>query len=197
VKLSLVVSLRSRVSAVKIAALFSLALLLTPAFGGVSAGESFKVTTVFLVRHAEKDTAPRENPPLTEQGKRRSEALARALKEANIKAIYTSQFLRTQQTAEPLGRLLGVTPASIELKMDSRNQGQVSEQSLKEIVDKIHARAGESALVVGHSNTIPEVIRMLGANETPAIDEKQFDDLFVVTVYEKGKAKAARLKYGD
>lgn len=196
-KFALAVSLRSRMSAAKIVALFSLALLLAPAFGsGASAGESFKVTTVFLVRHAEKDTTPPENPPLTEQGKKRSEALAQALKEANIKAIYTSQFLRTQQTAEPLGKLLGVTPASIQLRMDSKNPRQVSEESLREIVDKIHARSGEAALVVGHSNTIPEVIRLLGANEAPAIDEKQFDDLFVVTVYEKGRAKVAHLKYG-
>lgn len=194
-KFALAAALRSRISAVKIVAFFSLALLLTPAFGSGAAEKSFEVTTVFLVRHAEKDTAPPENPPLTEQGKKRSEALARALREANIKAIYTSQFLRTQQTAEPLGRVLGITPASIELKMDSKNPRQISEQSYREIVDKIHARPGEAALVVGHSNTIPEVIRMLGANETPAIDEKHFDDLFVVTVYEKAKAKVARLKY--
>jgi len=174
---------------------------LIPAFGPgqgrrAPAAASFKPTTVFLVRHADKDTTPPDNPPLNELGRKRSQVLARTLKEAGIKAIYTSQFLRTQQTAEPLATLLGVTPASIPLRMDVRDPRRVSDQSIRDIVDKIHAHAGDAALVVGHSNTVPEVIRMLGGNVVPTIDERQFDDLFVVTVYEKGKAKVARLKYG-
>ena len=50
--------------------------------------------------------------------------------------------------------------------------------------------------MVGHSNSIPDVIRMLGGDTSPPIDEKKHDDLFVVTVYAKGKAKVAHLKYG-
>jgi hypothetical protein len=49
---------------------------------------------------------------------------------------------------------------------------------------------------VGHSNSIPDVIKMLGGDVTPVIDEKKFDDLFIVTVYAKGKAKVTHLKYG-
>jgi len=188
---------RPRVVALNAMALLFLALVMPPALGLAQASkESFKVTTVFLVRHAEKESAPPDNPPLTEMGRKRSQALARTLKEAGIKAIYTSQFLRTQQTAEPVGALLAVTPASIPLKMDSRDPRRVSEQSIKEIVDKIHAQAGGAALVVGHSNTVPEVIRMLGVSDVPTIDDKQFDDLFVVTIYEKGRAQVTRLKYG-
>jgi broad specificity phosphatase PhoE len=186
---------------VRAGALLTLALLLIPAFGAVrvkraSAGAAFKPTTVFLVRHAEKDTTPPDDPPLNELGRKRSQVLALTLKEAGVKAIYTSQFLRTRQTAAPVATLLGLTPASIPVRMDVRDPRRVSDQSIREIVDKIHAHAGEAALVVGHSNTVPEVIRMLGGNIVPVIDERQFDDLFVVTVYEKGKAKVARLKYG-
>ena len=56
--------------------------------------------------------------------------------------------------------------------------------------------AGESVLVIGHSNSIPDVIKMLGGDVVPAIDERKFDDLFIVTVYAKGKAKVVQLKYG-
>ncbi|HYP27282.1 MAG TPA: phosphoglycerate mutase family protein [Blastocatellia bacterium] len=194
-------SQRPRVSVVRVMLLRSLLLLSIPALGviqagGASAGEDFKVTTVFLVRHAEKDTVPPGNPPLSEAGRRRAEALARTLKDSGVKAIFTSHLLRTQQTAEPIGKLLKLTPAPIQLRVDPQEPKRVSNDSIREIVDKVHAHAGGAVLVVGHSDTVPEVIRMLGGDEVPSIDERQFDDLFVVTVYEKGKARVARLKYG-
>jgi 2,3-bisphosphoglycerate-dependent phosphoglycerate mutase len=159
--------------------------------------EGFKATTVFLIRHAEKADAPREDPPLSESGKLRSQELARMLGGSGIKAIYTSQFQRTKQTAEPLAKLLGLTSAPIALKMSTSNPRQVSEQSIAEITNKILEHAGDAALVIGHSNTIPEVIKMLGGDVVPVIDEKKFDDLFVVTIYGKGKAKVVQMKYGN
>ena len=160
-----------------------------------SYAEDFKVTTVFLIRHAEKADAPREDPPLNELGKTRALLLARMLGGSGIKAVYTSQFLRAQQTGEPLAKQLGLTAASIPLKMKPSNPREVSEQSIAEITNKIYERAGDTALVIGHSNTVPEVIRMLGGDVVPVIDEKKFDDLFIVTVYAKGKAKVVQLKY--
>lgn len=155
------------------------------------------VTTVFLVRHAERAEEPRQDPPLTEQGVARSQALARLLSTAGIKAIFTSQATRTKLTAEPLASKLGITPTALMLKTNPSNPRQISEESTKETVDKILTHAGGSVLVVGHSNSIPDVIKMLGGDVTPTIDEKKFDDLFVVTVYAKGKAKVAHLKYGN
>lgn len=57
-------------------------------------------------------------------------------------------------------------------------------------------RPGENVLVIGHSNSIPDVIKMLGGDVVPTIDERKFDDLFIVTVYAKGKAKVTHMKYG-
>jgi broad specificity phosphatase PhoE len=160
-----------------------------------SVQDGVKVTTVFLVRHAEKADAPRENPPLSDAGKLRSRALARLLKESGIKAIYTSQFLRTMQTAEPLAEQLGIKATALSISISQSNPREVSEQSVREIVNKIQERAGEAALVVGHSNSIPAVIRMLGGDAVPTIDEQKFDDLFIVTIYGKEKAKVVHLKY--
>jgi phosphohistidine phosphatase SixA len=169
-------------------------LLLLSSF--VFAQTSEPVTTVFLVRHAERAEEPRQDPPLTEQGVARSQALARLLSAAGIKAIVTSQFARTKLTAEPLANKLSITPTALSLKINPTNPRQIAEESTKETVDKILSHAGGSVLVVGHSNSIPDVIKMLGGDVAPAIDEKKFDDLFVVTVYGKGKAKVAHLKYG-
>ena len=154
------------------------------------------VTTVYLVRHAEKDTTPPDDPPLTEAGKARAQELARVLGQSNIKAVISSQYARTRQTAEPLAKRLGVEVAALPLRMDMARPREISPASIKEIVDKIQAQAGGAVLVVGHSNTVPEVIKALGGDSVPVIDEKEFDDLFVVTVYTRGRAKVARLKYG-
>ncbi len=154
-------------------------------------------TTVFLVRHAERAEEPRQDPPLTEKGTARAQSLARLLSTAGIKAIFTSQFTRTKLTAEPLAKQLGITPTVQTLKTNPSNPRQIAEESTKETVDNIMSQAGGSVLVVGHSNSIPDVIKMLGADGTPTIDEKKFDDLFIVTVFAKGKAKVTHLKYGS
>lgn len=161
-----------------------------------SAQNDFQPKTVFLIRHAEREDEPRQDPPLKKEGVARSQELARLLTNAGIKAIYTSQFARTKQTAEPLATKLGLTAASISLRSNPANPRQIAEESTTEVVNKIMERAGENVLVVGHSNSIPDVIKMLGGDVVPTIDERKFDDLFIVTVYAKGKAKVTHMKYG-
>ena len=165
-----------------------------PAAGAVPQ-EDFKAITVFLVRHAERAAAPREDPPLTEAGTARAQLLARILGKSGIKTIVTSQYLRTRATAEPLAKQLGITSVAISLKTSAANPRQVTAESIQEIVDKILQKPGENALVIGHSNSVPDVIKALGGDVVPTIDEKEFDDLFVVTVYAKGKARVNHLKY--
>jgi broad specificity phosphatase PhoE len=177
--------------------LLLIALLLLSQLAVAQSDTVFVIRTVFLVRHAERADEPRQDPPLTEKGVARSAALARLLSTADIKAIYTSQFARTKLTAEPLAKQLGITPTAISLKSNPSNPRAIAEESTKETVDKILSNvAGGSVLVVGHSNSIPDVIKMLGSDVVPTIDEKKFDDLFLVTVYANGRAKVTHLKYG-
>jgi len=161
-----------------------------------SAQDNFQPKTVFLIRHAEREDEPRQDPPLKKEGVARAQELARLLANAGIKAIYTSQFARTKQTAEPLATKLGLTLGSISLKSNPANPRQIAEESTSEVVNKIMERTGENVLVVGHSNSIPDVIKMLGGDVVPTIDERKFDDLFIVTVYARGKAKVTHMKYG-
>ena len=164
-----------------------------PAQGDAAGG---KVTTVFLVRHAERAQEPAQDPPLTEAGRARAEALARLLSGAGVKAVYTSQFARTKQTAEPLAKLLGVPVNAVALSVKTDKPREVSEQSIRELKGKVEGHAGEAVLVVGHTNSVPDLIRELGGDVVPKMDESKFDDLFVVTVYAAGRAKVVQLKYG-
>jgi broad specificity phosphatase PhoE len=155
----------------------------------------FKVTTVFLVRHAEKQTTPPGDPPLTNNGKARARSLARILSKAGIRAIFTSQFQRTRETARPLAEAMGAVPTVVPIQPDPSDPNKVAEQSIKDVIDRIHQHSGEPVLIVGHTNTIPPVIGMLGGDLIPDIPETEFDNLFLVTVYEKDKAKVVQLKY--
>lgn len=156
-----------------------------------------KVMTVFLVRHAEKAAAPAQDPPLNEAGRMRAETLARMLEKSGVKAIYTSQYLRTKETGETVAKRLGVTVSSVSLSSKPDKPREVSDESIRALTDKVLTHAGEAVLVVGHSNSVPEVIRMLGGDVVPKIEESVFDDLFVVTVYAGGRAKVVQLKYGS
>lgn len=162
----------------------------------IVAQDEFKPITVFLIRHAEREDEPKQDPPLSKIGISRSEALARLLSTAGIKAIFTSQYTRTKQTAEPLATKLGLTVTPFTLKTNPANPRQITEESTAEVTNKILEHAGQSVLVIGHSNSIPDVIKMLGGDVIPTIDEKKFDDLFIVNVYARGKAKVVQLKYG-
>ena len=162
-----------------------------------SAQDDFKPQTVFLVRHAEREAEPRADPPLKKEGAARAVELARILGDAGVKTIITSQFVRTKSTAEPLATKSGVTATVISLKLNPSNPRQIAEESTREVVSKILEKPGENVLVVGHSNSIPDVIKMLGGDVVPTIDEQKFNNLFVVTIYAKGKAKVAHLKYGS
>ncbi len=131
--------------------------------------------TIFLVRHAERaDTQPgvsptmAADPDLSEAGRARAASLAAALKDAKITAIFATEFKRTQQTAAPLAKALGLTVKIV----TSKGPGP--------LVKQLKASKG-NVLVVGHSNTVPEVIEGLGVATPVTIGDTEFDNLFLVT----------------
>lgn len=170
-------------------------LLAVPGSANRISEEPFKVTTVFLVRHAEKAATPPGDPSLTASGKTRARNLARILEKAGIKAIFTSQFQRTRATAQPLATTLGITSTVVQIQTDPSDPNKVSDQSIKDLVGRINQHSGESVLVVGHTNTIPELIGKLNGDLMPVILETEFDNLFIVTVYQKDKSRVVQLKY--
>jgi hypothetical protein len=63
--------------------------------------------------------------------------------------------------------------------------------------DILSNHSGQTVLVIGHSNTVPDTINRLGAGSVPVIDDGEFDNLFVVKVFSQGRASVTRLKYGN
>jgi broad specificity phosphatase PhoE len=90
------------------------------------------------------------------------------LRDAGIRAVFVTEYKRTQETAAPLAKALGITPSVI----TSKDQ--------EGLIARIKASAG-NVLVVGHSNSVPEVIKRLGVATTVTIADDEFDHLFVVT----------------
>ncbi len=144
-------------------------------------------TKIYLVRHAEKDTG--NNPQLTAAGRKRAGDLLHILQNKNVQRIYATQFKRTQQTGDSLRIQLHID--TLLYKADTTGES---------IYNKIIAAGdgGKTILIIGHSNTVPKIIRRLGAADFPAKDipDNEFDNLYLLT-YKKGKVKVEIKKYGD
>lgn len=124
-------------------------------------------STIFVVRHAEKAETHEQDPKLSAPGRDRAEALARILKDAQISAIYVTEFKRTKETAAPLAKVLGLTPTAIPAN------------DLPSLLAKIRSATG-NVLVVGHGNTIPDLLKALGIPEPITIDDSDYSNLFLV-----------------
>ena len=144
------------------------------------------VTTVILVRHAEKKIEPENpDPDLAPEGVERAREIARVFGDAGVNAIYATQYKRTQQTVKPLSDRTGV-PVSL------LNSNQV-----EELISRIQtAHRGQTVFIAGHNNTVPALVSTLSGESHSVIPESEYDNLFVVTIYRFGKAKVLRLKYG-
>src|SRR6266851_5458215 len=145
------------------------------------------VTTVILIRHAEKVIDPNNpDPDLSPAGQARAQELVRMFADAGINAIYATQYKRTQQTVKPLADKLGL-PVN-----------QVNAKNTADLLAQIRSRnSGQVVFVAGHNNSVPEIIAALGGPQFPTIPETEFDNLYIVTVYRTGKARVLKLKYGS
>ena len=142
-------------------------------------------TRLILVRHAEKALNQSKNPALSEKGKLRAEALKGLLEIFDIKAVYTSKYLRTKQTAKPLA-----DEANLEINSDI---GASDYDSLKDHIQSFYKK--ENILVVGHGNTVPAFINFLHEEEKyTSLDEDEFNKIFFVEIYED-KVESYKLSF--
>lgn len=147
--------------------------ILTLALLLASAAAAAAQSTVFVVRHAERadggatNTMMGNDPDLSDAGRARAQALAGVLRDAGITAIFTTEFKRTQQTAAPLAKALGISATT------------VSSKDMASLVEKIKGASG-NVLVVGHSNTVPDVVKALGVPTPVTVADADYDNLFVV-----------------
>jgi len=146
-------------------------------------------TVVLLVRHAEKAAQPAQDPPLTEAGAARARALVTVARDAGVKAVISTQYLRTRNTAEPTAAALSLTP-------EIGSAGPMP-QPAKAVADQVMKHAGGTVLVVGHSNTIPAIVGALGAPQPRDLCDSEYDQLFVVVIGDAGPPRLIRSRYGE
>lgn len=143
---------------------------------------------VILVRHAEKAALPLSDPGLSDAGRARARALADALADAGIGAIFTTQLRRTRETAAVLAERSGVTPIAIE------SGPGASEAHVAAVVAAVRDQRGR-VLVVGHSNSVSRIATALGAGSLPDLCDSSYGHALVLVPGRHGPA-LLRLRYG-
>ncbi|MBN8880244.1 MAG: histidine phosphatase family protein [Sphingobacteriales bacterium] len=144
----------------------------------------------YIVRHAEKAaTAPgtamtSSDPPLTDAGKKRAEDLKEVLKTKKIGYIFSTNTVRTRETAEPTRAYFGLTTETYAPMPDEA------------FISRLKALK-KNALIVGHSNTVDDIVNKLsGNNYLTDLPETEYNHLFIVS--KKGrKWKFESLYYGQ
>ncbi len=140
--------------------------------------------TVFVVRHAEKGPG-NPDPSLTEAGNVRARALAHTLRDQKISAIFSSEFKRTQETAAPLARELGIATTVL---------GAAKADDLIAALKALPP--GGKALVVSHSNVVPMIVEKLSGQSVGELTDADYDRLYVVTIKPNAAATVLYLHYG-
>jgi broad specificity phosphatase PhoE len=162
--------------------------------GGAVVRYGLTTTTAFIVRHAER-AAGEEDPPLSPDGRLRADALAHVLESANVAVAYCTQYQRTRETVKPLAQQANIPIREI-------NADQVAML----VHDVLINHAGQTVVIAGHSDTVPQIVNELGGGSMPPISGNEYDNLYVVIVHEVSilrilglplrKVDTLRLKYG-
>ncbi len=133
-------------------------------------------TTVFLIRHTEKDLSTKVDPELTEAGRMRAQQLADMLQHAPLVAVYSTDTKRTVQTAMPLAN-------NAALEIQKYAVGDLQKLDWQQLYP------GQAVAVIGHSNTIPRLANALIKDQQfEDLDESDYDSVFILTIGEQRTA---------
>jgi 2,3-bisphosphoglycerate-dependent phosphoglycerate mutase len=169
-----------------IAALLGLSFMIFAAWVWATAGS----TTVIVIRHAEKDlSVSATDPPLNREGEARAALLAAMFGDAkhvgHVDAIYVSPALRNRRTAAPLAERLGIAP----VVAPADDPSGLARRAVRE-------HAGGRVLIIGHSDTVPQIVAALSGNsDIPEVGDQEYGTMYIVTVPRIGHANVLRLKY--
>jgi len=164
-----------------------LAIVALLAFSSIGSAQP---STVIVVRHAERATAPANDPVLTAAGVVRAEALRSVLADAGVSAIITTHLQRTQLTAKPLADSLGLAPTIV-------RAGSPLQAHLDSVTAAVRRQPnGSVVLVVGHSNTVPGIIATLGGPRMADLCDSQYASLFVLNMSGTGSPRLIRATFG-
>ena len=151
--------------------------------GKINLAEKENTSVYYFIRHAEKDRSDstNKNPSLTIQGLERANKWALFFKDKNIAAVYSTNYKRTQQTALPIAKEQNL---------------EIISYTAKELISEkfIANNKGKNIVIVGHSNTTPELVNsLLGEKKYEDIADSENNNVFIVTL-NKNKTTAKRKK---
>lgn len=151
--------------------------------GKINLAEKENTSVYYFIRHAEKDRSDstNKNPSLTLQGLERANKWALFFKDKNIAAVYSTNYKRTQQTALPIAKEQNL---------------EIISYTAKELISEkfIANNKGKNIVIVGHSNTTPELVNsLLGEKKYEDIADRENNNIFIVTL-NKNKTTAKRVK---
>jgi len=152
----------------------------SPSSPVAAAGASYVV-----VRHAEKGTDDPKDPALTEAGRRRADALALQFDGTLLTAAYATGYKRTQQTALPSATASGVGVTTYDAASSPREFAAGLRRD--------HARG--KVLIVGHSNTVPEIVSALCDCPIAPMTDTDYGRVFEVTLDGAGRASLIERTY--
>ncbi|MCS6192022.1 histidine phosphatase family protein [Shewanella baltica] len=144
---------------------------------------------IILVRHAEKADTPANDPQLSPKGEMRATSLITALSRTPLSQLIATQYLRTQQTLTPIADARHLPVTIVEA-------ARPIEEHIQQIVEQVHAVQGNT-LIVGHSNTVPLIIKALGGPESQAIGEEDYSQLFLLSLNDGQPASLISTRYGQ
>ena len=152
-------------------------------------GHSTQLSLVIVVRHAERAPEPRDDPGLSAEGVQRAQALAEHLASAHVTSIITTHYRRSQETALPTAKRFGIEPTIIAVRREER------EAHVPEVVAAIRRLTGV-VLVVGHSDTVTDIVAALSDARPLPLCDTSFSNVFVVGPQSSGTA-VLQFKYGQ
>ena len=159
---------------------------------GLYAQQNPVITTFILVRHAEKMSSEEsqklmtgaDDPELKPEGQERAKRLAAMLKNTTINAVYSTRYKRTKNTVAPLAQEKGLEVQVYE---------SMKANDLDELIKK---HSGQTVLVGGHSNTIPQIANtLIGKEEFKNFADADYGNLIIISVTQRGSAKVTWLTY--
>jgi len=148
---------------------FALAFVAGPLPSGTGLVAQQAPVVVYLVRHAERAEDGTNDPPISAAGEARARLVADMVRDAGITHIHTTDFRRTRSTAAPTAAATSLVPTVY------------SADELAALAARLRATPGRH-LVVGHSNTVPELVSALGGDAHGEIATDEYDRFYVLTV---------------
>lgn len=143
-------------------------------------------STIFITRHADRyGTEP--DPALTSKGEKQAQSLAQLLSDANVRHIFTTDLIRTQETAAPLAHKVNVIPVV------------VPQDNFEELIAKVRSslKANESILVVGHRATVPKIVHALTGKNVSPLASGEYGRLIAITLMPDGSSSVVTLRYAS